>query len=107
MRRSLCVPPLRQSCASSSERSSPSPLRSPHAYADPSPQYVQTPKGTPKNHFQIWQVLIENSKHQRNSYRPLHLRGVGSGSAEPLDGDRLARWARIGAGRLGGVPVTR
>ena len=33
--------------------------------------------------------------------------GVGSGTVVPLDGDRLARWARAGAARLGGVPVTR
>ena len=37
----------------------------------------------------------------------VRLSGSGSGSIVPLDGDRLARWARAGAGRLGGVPVTR
>jgi hypothetical protein len=39
--------------------------------------------------------------------RPLRLSGVGSGSVVPLDGDRLARWARAGGGRLGSGPVTR
>jgi hypothetical protein len=44
---------------------------------------------------------------QSNSYRPLRLSGSGGGSVVPLDGDRLARWARAGAERLGSVPVTR
>ena len=33
--------------------------------------------------------------------------GVGSGSVVPLDGDRLARCARIGAWKLARVPVMR
>ena len=49
----------------------------------------------------------EISARQSHPYRPLRLRGVGGGSVVPLDGDRLARGARAGAGRLGGVPVTR
>ena len=31
----------------------------------------------------------------------------GGWSAEQLDGDRMARWARAGVARLGSVPVTR
>ena len=31
-------------------------------------QYVQTPKGTPKNNFQIWQLPVKISKHR--TYRP-------------------------------------
>ena len=47
------------------------------------------------------------SRAQSHPYRPLRLRGVGGGSVVPLDGDRLARGARAGAGRLGSGPVTR
>ena len=45
--------------------------------------------------------------YQSHPYRPLRLRGVGSGSVVPLDGDRLARCARIGARKLACVPVMR
>eukprot|EP00966_Prymnesium_polylepis_P007727 177120-Prymnesium_polylepis.1 len=46
---------------------------------------------------------------QSNSYTGAvtRLSGSGGGSVVPLDGDRLARWARAGAERLGSVPVTR
>ena len=51
--------------------------------------------------------LVDFRGVQSNSYRPLRLSGVGSGSVVPLDGDRLARGARAGAARLGSGPVMR
>ena len=44
---------------------------------------------------------------ESNVLWPLRLHGLGGGSVEPLNHDRWARWARIGAQRLGSVPVTR
>jgi hypothetical protein len=51
-------------------------------------------------------LALSSAGPDRGGFQPLRLRGVGSGSVVPLDGDRLARWARAGAGRLEGVPVT-
>ena len=45
--------------------------------------------------------------YQSNSYRPLRLSGVGSGSVVPLDGDRLARGARVAIAVCVGVRVMR
>ena len=45
--------------------------------------------------------------YETKSYIPLRFSGAGSGSLEPLDGDRLARWARPGVAGLGSVPVMR
>ena len=44
---------------------------------------------------------------QSKSHRPLRFGGVESGCVVPLDGDRLARCARIGARKLARVPIMR
>ena len=50
------------------------------------PQYVQMPKGTPKNNFQIWQVIIKISKHR--TYRPRTLAELPPRSRPPPPPDR-------------------